>query len=101
VEFVSNLYPEGEHKIIQCNIRDITERKKTEAELQQAHADLVVHAEDLARFNRLAVDRELRMIELKKQVNELQLKQNGTAPYPLDFEAPQTLSLARAGNETK
>ncbi|HEY3331855.1 MAG TPA: PAS domain S-box protein [Capsulimonadaceae bacterium] len=33
VEFVSNLYREGGHTVIQCNIRDITERKRVEAEL--------------------------------------------------------------------
>ncbi len=27
VEFVSNVYREGDHNVIQCNIRDITERK--------------------------------------------------------------------------
>ena len=31
VEFVSNLYHEGDQEIIQCNIRDITARRKTEA----------------------------------------------------------------------
>jgi PAS domain S-box-containing protein len=30
VEFVSNVYLAGGHKVIQCNIRDITERKRTE-----------------------------------------------------------------------
>ena len=30
VEFVSNVYPEGAHSVIQCNIRDITERKAAE-----------------------------------------------------------------------
>jgi two-component system cell cycle sensor histidine kinase/response regulator CckA len=29
VEFVSNVYQEGDHDVIQCNIRDITERKRT------------------------------------------------------------------------
>jgi PAS domain S-box-containing protein len=29
VEFVSNLYQENGHQVIQCNIRDITERKQT------------------------------------------------------------------------
>jgi PAS domain S-box-containing protein len=33
VEFVSNVYLENHRKIIQCNIRDITERKKRENEL--------------------------------------------------------------------
>lgn len=30
VEFVSNVYEDGGKQVIQCNIRDITERKKTE-----------------------------------------------------------------------
>jgi PAS domain S-box-containing protein len=30
VEFVSNVYQAGDKKVIQCNIRDITERKQTE-----------------------------------------------------------------------
>ena len=34
VEFVSNLYDEGGRKVIQCNIRDITERKRTEGALR-------------------------------------------------------------------
>src|SRR5580765_1976250 len=36
VEFVSNLYQENGHKVIQCNIRDITTRKKTEEALRQS-----------------------------------------------------------------
>ena len=37
VEFVSNVYMEGNNKVIQCNIRDITERKLTEAALRNIH----------------------------------------------------------------
>jgi PAS domain S-box-containing protein len=33
VEFVSNVYECGDQKVIQCNIRDITRRKRAEAEL--------------------------------------------------------------------
>src|SRR4030043_1608957 len=33
VEFVSNIYLEDRQKVIQCNIRDITERKRAEEEL--------------------------------------------------------------------
>jgi two-component system sensor histidine kinase/response regulator len=36
VEFVSNVYEEDSHQVIQCNIRDITERKLIEVELEQA-----------------------------------------------------------------
>ena len=38
VEFVSNLYRENGHTVIQCNIRDITDRKALEAELHKAQA---------------------------------------------------------------
>jgi PAS domain S-box-containing protein len=36
VEFVSNVYREGRHDVIQCNIRDITERKRLSHELTHA-----------------------------------------------------------------
>jgi PAS domain S-box-containing protein len=36
VEFVSNVYREGDHQVIQCNIRDITERRHAQKELQEA-----------------------------------------------------------------
>lgn len=40
VEFVSNVYPVNHHKIIQCNIRDITERKRAETALALASRKL-------------------------------------------------------------
>jgi PAS domain S-box-containing protein len=44
VEFVSNVYISGDRKVIQCNIRDITERKRAEAE----HVRLVTAIEQSA-----------------------------------------------------
>jgi diguanylate cyclase (GGDEF)-like protein len=38
VEFVSNVYLEGDQKVIQCNIRDITERKHTQDALIKSKA---------------------------------------------------------------
>ena len=38
VEFVSNVYPVGREKVIQCNIRDITERKAADAALVMSEA---------------------------------------------------------------
>jgi signal transduction histidine kinase len=35
VEFVSNVYTVDHHKVIQCNIRDITERKRKEKEIEE------------------------------------------------------------------
>ncbi len=40
VEFVSNTYTVNHHKVIQCNIRDITIRKRAEKELRKAHEEL-------------------------------------------------------------
>jgi two-component system cell cycle sensor histidine kinase/response regulator CckA len=38
VEFVSNAYWSGERKVIQCNIRDMTERKQAADKLRQSEA---------------------------------------------------------------
>ena len=38
VEVVGNIYLEGESRVIQCNIRDITERKQAEAEAKASEA---------------------------------------------------------------
>jgi PAS domain S-box-containing protein len=40
VEFVSNVYQAGDRKVIQCNIRDITERKHAQDEIRRLNADL-------------------------------------------------------------
>mgnify|MGYP000308054540 CR=1 FL=1 len=40
VEFISNLYDEEGQRVIQCSIRDITERKHADAALQSAIGDL-------------------------------------------------------------
>jgi len=47
VEFVSNLYQEGHRQIIQCNVRDITARKKAEDALHDADLRLAQHALEL------------------------------------------------------
>ncbi|MEN6443980.1 MAG: PAS domain S-box protein [Methanoregula sp.] len=36
VEFISNVYPVNDHKIVQCNIRNITQRKRAESALALA-----------------------------------------------------------------
>lgn len=62
--------------------RDITERQRAEAALRGS-------IEELERFNRLAVGRELDMIALKQQVNALSLQLGLAPPHKLDFaEAP-------------
>ncbi|MGA2957618.1 MAG: sigma 54-interacting transcriptional regulator [Thermodesulfobacteriota bacterium] len=46
VEFVSNVYLVNHHKVIQCNIRDITERKLIGESLQKAHNELEQRVEE-------------------------------------------------------
>ena len=64
---------------------DITERKRAEEELEQAVRELERSNSELAQFNRLAVGREMRMIELKRQVNELSEEMGREPPYDLSF----------------
>jgi PAS domain S-box-containing protein len=40
VEFVSNVYQAGERHVIQCNIRNITERKRAEEQIRVLNAEL-------------------------------------------------------------
>jgi PAS domain S-box-containing protein len=40
VEFVSNVYMVNNSKVIQCNIRDITERKRADMEIRKFYAEL-------------------------------------------------------------
>ena len=72
-------------KAIQATVRDITDRKKAEEALQKAHEELEAKVEErtkklkektekLERMNKLFVDRELRMKELKEEIKELKKK---------------------------
>jgi len=59
VEFVSNVYLVNHHKVIQCNIRDTTERKLIAEALQQAHNELERRVEE-------------RTVELRTALSEIQ-----------------------------
>ena len=50
VEFVSNLYQAGDKKVIQCSIRDISERKRMEHALDQSSRELQHKNAELERF---------------------------------------------------
>lgn len=64
-------------KFFTAIIMDITERKKAEEKLRQ-------RTEDLEKFMKLTIDRELKMIALKKEINAC-LKQAGMEEkYPIE-----------------
>jgi two-component system CheB/CheR fusion protein len=50
---------------------DITDRKQEETEIQRGAEELRATNEELTRFNEAMVGRELRMIELKQEVDAL------------------------------
>ena len=85
VEFVSNVYLEGDAKVIQCNIRDITERRRLENQVQE-------QSEALAEVNRrkdefLAIlSHELRN-PLAAILNAIQIFHLSTSTDPVQLKA--------------
>jgi PAS domain S-box-containing protein len=70
VEFVSNIYQAGDKKVIQCNIRDITERKKAEQKLLEktAFSEAQIHS---ALDAIIIVDRDGKLLIQNKQMLHL------------------------------
>lgn len=66
VEFVSNLYRENGHEVIQCNIRDITERRRAEQALLAANNEVARHAVELEKMVKE------RTVELRETILELE-----------------------------
>jgi PAS domain S-box-containing protein len=58
------------------SLRDTTESKRMEADLRR-------NVEELERFNRLAIGRELKMIQLKEEINELLCQLNQDKKYKI------------------
>jgi PAS domain S-box-containing protein len=63
-------------KLFTAIISDITERKKAEEELAQ-------RMDELERFTKLTVDRELKMIELKEEINNLAMEMGKDKRYKI------------------
>jgi PAS domain S-box-containing protein len=58
------------------SVRDMTERKHMEEELRR-------NVEELERFNKLAIGREIKMIQLKEEINELLGQSNQDERYKI------------------
>ncbi|MBI5901633.1 MAG: PAS domain S-box protein [Rhodocyclales bacterium] len=73
--------PDGAPDFFISVIEDISARKATEAALKDRNAEL-------ERFDKAAVGRELEMIRLKRQVNQLAQELGRAAPHDLSFAEP-------------
>jgi PAS domain S-box-containing protein len=82
VEFDANRRPVR----LLAMLADVTERKQAEEEIKLRIEELRVANEELERFNRLAVGRELRMVELKQEVNEFCRKAGLPPRYAADAD---------------
>ena len=67
VEFVSNVYLVNQYKVIQCNIRDITERKLLAEVLQTTHLELEQRVEERTVEIRTANEQLRQEIEERRQ----------------------------------
>jgi PAS domain S-box-containing protein len=69
----------GERAGLLATIRDVTERKQAEEGLRQRSQELAKANAELTYFNSVMVGRELRMVELKKEIDRL-CRQFGQPP---------------------
>lgn len=66
-------------------VLDISARQQAEETLRRQTEELQGRNDELERFNRATVGRELEMIALKQQVNRLSARLGEPKPYPLAF----------------
>ena len=83
--YQQSFYPLAQEGVVRIYGLDVTERRRAEDEIRQHAEELRVANEELETFNRAAVGRELRIVELKKQVNDLCVKAGVPPRYDLDF----------------
>ena len=75
--------PQSKNKRILLAFQDTTEQKRAEEELRVVQAQVNVYVQEMNRMNTSAVNRERRVAELKKQVNDLHERLGQPAPYAL------------------
>jgi len=103
VEFVSNVYEVGHQHVIQCNIRDITKRKRSEDALRESEERFSVLSD--ASFEGIVLSDKGRIIELNEQLaGMLGYERKELKGRTVEsFVAPESLELVQrhieSGNE--
>jgi formate hydrogenlyase transcriptional activator len=88
VEFVSNVYLVNRHKVIQCNIRDTTERKNTAEALKKSHNELERRAVEL----RTALS-EIKTLKDQLEAENIYFRQQSKMKHQLDHILGQSDGL--------
>ncbi len=78
-------------------IKDISEREEAEERLTRAYSDLAANNERLERFNRTMTGREMRMVGLKEEVNDL-MKSSGR---PIKYSVPDMVNNTLTGERSR
>src|SRR4030043_932262 len=92
VEFVSNVYLVNHHKVIQCNIRDITERKLIAEALQQAHNEMERRVEERTVELRTALS-EIKTLKDQLEAENIYFRQEIKMKHQLDHILGQSDGL--------
>jgi hypothetical protein len=77
----------GHAQMILVSLEDVTRTWRARRRLHSTISELKA-------FNRLAIGRELQMVSLKRQINDLHRQVGAEAPYDVDFAEPEPLDAA-------
>jgi PAS domain S-box-containing protein len=92
VEFVSNVYVVNHHEVIQCNIRDITDRKLIEEALQKAHDELERRVEERTVELRTALS-EIKTMKDRLEAENIYFRQELTMRHQFEHVLGQSDGL--------